>query len=391
MIRFVILLGLTTPVFASAQEPESYIAGRTSGSLPYLEYGLGFDRLGGAKMTFLDTGVVVKVVDSTVVNYRVRLSNSHYAYLPKTKFTRDTTVVLQPYYLTNSWMVNGDEQFDYVSIALDEKLPYRSMQLLNPSRLVVDIFGATNNTNWITQRSTAREVVNVHHEQPEDDVFRMVIELRNEQHWGYSIYYNGNKLVVRIKRQPAELELKHMRIAVDAGHGGDNNGATGTVTGIREKKYTLLIAKELEKELLGEGASVFMTRNADESIGMTERIRMLEAENPHFLISIHLNSSVKDSVKGVSTYYRYPGFKPLSQFILNSMLELGLSEFGTVGSFNFALSGPTDYPNCLVEVAFLSNREDERRILDPAFHKEVAKKITEGIRQWLKYCRKGND
>lgn len=105
------------------------------------------------------------------------------------------------------------------------------------------------------------------------------------------------------------------------------------------------------------------------------------------MISIHLNSSVRDSVKGVSTYYRYIGFRPLSQSILESMVELGLFEFGNVGNFNFSLNGPTDYPNCLVEVAFLSNREDEQRILDPKFHKEVAEKITEGIKKWLKSCK----
>jgi N-acetylmuramoyl-L-alanine amidase len=55
-----------------------------------------------------------------------------------------------------------------------------------------------------------------------------------------------------------------------------------------------------------------------------------------------------------------------------------------VGSFNFSLSGPTEYPNCLVEVAFLSNAEDEKKILSRKFHKAVSKKIYKGIRDWLK-------
>ncbi len=66
------------------------------------------------------------------------------------------------------------------------------------------------------------------------------------------------------------------------------------------------------------------------------------------------------------------------------MLELGLNNFGNIGAFNFSLSGPTEYPNCLVEVAFLSNTEDEQKILDPKFHKEVAKKIYKGVGDWLK-------
>ena len=69
------------------------------------------------------------------------------------------------------------------------------------------------------------------------------------------------------------------------------------------------------------------------------------------------------------------------------MMELGLAEFGNVGSFNFALSGPTDYPNSLVEVAFLSNRSDEKFILSKKSPDHVAKKIRLGIQDWLQEAR----
>ncbi len=127
-----------------------------------------------------------------------------------------------------------------------------------------------------------------------------------------------------------------------------------------------------------------MTREKDTSLSMVERVEMLRAANPDLLVSIHLNSSGNMLIRGTSTYYRYIGFKPLSQSILNRMLELNLTEIGNVGNFNFALNGPTDYPNCLVEVAFLSNLQDEKRILDPKFHTAVAQKIYLGILDWLK-------
>jgi N-acetylmuramoyl-L-alanine amidase len=365
----------------------TYLIGKTKGALPFLEYGLGEDRLGGAKMTFLDTGVVVKVIDSTIINYRVQLSQNHFAYLSKNSFAKDTTIKIKPYYLTSYWEVKGDEKYDYVNIHLDEKLPYRSIQQINPARIVVDVFGATSNTNWITQKLSALEIINAYYEQTDDDVFRIIIELKHAQHWGYSINYEGKKLVIKIKRQPTELSLAKMKIAVDAGHGGDNKGASGGTTGILEKKYTLLIAKELEKELLQQKATVFMTRNNDISLSMLDRIEMVKKEDPDFLISIHLNSSDKDSIRGVSTYYRYIGFRPLTHYIHESMVQLGLNDFGNVGGFNFALSGPTDYPNCLVEVAFLSNKEDEQLILDPEFHKAVACQIVDGIKKWLLSCQ----
>ena len=357
---------------------------RTKGALPFLEYGLGDDRLGGAKMTYLDSNVLLKVVDSFATDYKVQLAANFTAYIDKKSVKQLASTPPPRLWVSASILVNGDSAFDYAAIQLPEKLPYRSQQFIGPSRIVVDIFGAASNTNWITQRSTATAIANTYYEQLSDDVLRMVIELKQPTHWGYQVYYNGNRLTVKVKRQPPVLSLRKLRIAVDAGHGGSNTGATGITTGIKEKDYTLLMALALQQQLQKAGATVIMTREKDTALSMEERVLMLRQADPHLLISIHLNSSVKDSVKGVSTYYRYIGFRPLSQAILKNMLKLDLAEFGNVGAFNFSLSGPTEYPNCLVEVAFLSNKEDEQRILDPQFHKQVAKKIVAGIKDWLR-------
>jgi N-acetylmuramoyl-L-alanine amidase len=190
MLRFFRLSFVLITLSVHAQTPSTnLILGRTNGVLPYLEYGLGSDRLGGAKMTYLDTGILVKVVDSTIINYKVQLSANHLAYLPKTSFIRHDSLTAAPYYLSNSWKIWGDDRYDYVVLPLEEKLPYRSIQQINPSRIVVEVFGVTNNTNWITQLSSAKEIKNVYHEQPEDDLFRIIIELKHPQHWGYHIYY----------------------------------------------------------------------------------------------------------------------------------------------------------------------------------------------------------
>ena len=368
----------------------NFIVGKTVGRLPYLEFGLGDDRLGGAKMGYLDTSVVIKVVDSVKDDYKVQLSTQHFAWLPKANFKADTAVHIQPYYLTSSWRVYGDDKYDYVTVSLDERLPYRSQQLIHPAKIVVDVFGATSNTNWITQLQTADEVKNVFYEQLADDVFRIHIELKHQQHWGYFSYYKNKTLVIKIKRQPEKLTPKNLLIAIDAGHGGANTGATGITTKVNEKDYTLLIARQLNKYLKCKKAKRFMTRQEDVDISMIDRTLMLREKDPDLLISIHLNSSSNPAIKGVSTYYRYVGFRPLSQFILKRMLELGLNEFGNIGAFNFSLSGPTEYPNCLVEVAFLSNAEDEKRILDKKFHKQVAKKIYKGIKDWLRAIRRND-
>jgi N-acetylmuramoyl-L-alanine amidase len=275
-------------------------------------------------------------------------------------------------------------------INLNKPVPYHSYQLVNPSRIIIDLYGVTSNTNWINQLRTAREIRNTWYEQVEDDVFRVVVELRHAQHWGHTIYYDssGKKLYVRVKRQPPVLDIRKLRVAIDAGHGGDNSGTNGTTSTIVEKHYTLLLARELEKTLRAAGVSrVFMTRTKDTTLTMPERMDMLRQFSPDLLVSIHLNSADSDTTQGVSTYYRYIGFRPLSVAILNQLLTLNLKEYGNIGSFNFALNGPTDYPNALVELGFLTNRSDERKIITPRFQKAVAQKIYLGIVNWLKQVK----
>ncbi len=370
------------------EKAEKRLTGRTQGVLPFLKYGPGADRLGGAKMTYLDTAIVVQVVDSLKDDYIVRLAKDLHAFIPKENVKLDTGFVRKDYYLTSSCTVSGDDKFDYVSIGLEEWLPYQSTQMIDPSRIVVDIYGATGNTNWITQLKSAKEVKNVWHEQVADGIFRVTIELKHPRIWGYSLKYKKKTLVVAIKRPPERLSIRHLKIAVDAGHGGSNSGAIGVKSSVKEKDRNLEIAKELEKYLKRRGAEVFMTRIADDSLSMVDRTLMLQVAEPDLLISIHHNASSNPNVKGVSTYYRYIGFKPLSVAILDRVLPLGLANFGNIGSFNFSLNSPTEYPNCLVEVAFMSNEEDEKRINDPHFQRDVARKIHRGIIDWTRRANK---
>ncbi|MDH3251389.1 MAG: N-acetylmuramoyl-L-alanine amidase, partial [Ignavibacteria bacterium] len=84
-----------------------------------------------------------------------------------------------------------------------------------------------------------------------------------------------------------------------------------------------------------------------------------------------------------STYYKYICYRALSQFILDEVLKTGLSSFGNVGSFNFTLNSPTELPNVLVELAFMSHPEDEMKLLDDDFRRQLAERIVDGITEFL--------
>lgn len=96
MIRLILLLSLFQPFIATSQSNPGYITGKTTGPLSFLNYGLGEDRLGGAKMGYLDSNIIIKVVDSVNDVYKIELSKNHFAYLPKVNFKKDSSVVIRP-------------------------------------------------------------------------------------------------------------------------------------------------------------------------------------------------------------------------------------------------------------------------------------------------------
>ncbi|WP_040006143.1 N-acetylmuramoyl-L-alanine amidase [Fibrisoma limi] len=381
---------------------DTLLTGYTTSSLTPLYYGLGTDRLGGARMETLDSGVVLTITgrvdrgpDTTQRLWRIRLAGALTAFVPAAQVTTDTlpTGHSPTGLLTGNWTVYGDTakpaRFDYVAIRLPARLPYRSQQQVDPSRILIDIFGATANTNWITQLRSVQAIRAVWFEQLTDDVFRVYIDLKQAQSWGYSIYYRQSTLIVRVRRPPTRRSLRGLTIAVDAGHGGSNTGARGLQSGLLEKNQTLDVAQRLQKRLERAGATVLMTRLSDTNIGPSDRIRAMRRALPDLLVSIHFNSSGNTAVRGVSTYYKHVGFRRLSEAVLNQLVRARVgkattSEFGNVGHFNFFFNGPTDYPNVLVEGPFLSNSADEALIATEQYREQMAKAIRRGIKRFVR-------
>ncbi|WP_257666751.1 N-acetylmuramoyl-L-alanine amidase [Parapedobacter tibetensis] len=359
------------------------LTGLTTGDQAPLFYGLGTDRLGGARMGHLDNGVKLEVTGKWQDMYRVRLSEQMQAYIPANNLRLQKGVHFRPHSITGSWAVYTDTVNDYVAIGLNERLPYTSIQQQDPTRIVVDVYGAVSNSNWITQKDGLLAIQNVWYEQVSKDIFRIYIELKEKQLWGYEIGYEGSRLVIRVKPQPPVLDLRQLTVAVDAGHGGSNRGAMG-MTGVLEKDLNLSMALKLKKALDRAGASVIMTRETDKPFNNGERLKWIKQQNPDILVSIHCNASGNPMVQGASTYYRHQPYRPVSQHIYAEMRKLGLADFGNVGGFNFTLNSPTEFPSVLVEVAFLSNPEDEERLLDTKFHDEVAGSIVAGLQRFLR-------
>ena len=361
------------------------------GRRPYFNAGTGGDRLGGAKLGNLKAGVRVVITGKTGDQYRVRLGDGMEAWLPEDFSQLLPLETPHPKSLVGSLTVFGDDKEDVVTVALEQRLPYLSQQTLNPSTIVVDIFGATSNTNWITQQLSGRGIKSVVWSQVGSEQYRLMITLKYQQHWGYDIGFDNASTMKIVVRRPPQVSspdstLNHLTIAVDAGHGGENDGAIGS-TGKKEKDVTLIVAQHLDSLLKSKGATVIMTRTTDATVSMNERTERILNSGCQILVSIHANSignfSDPELSKGTSAYYRHIGFQPLAQTVYGKMLELNLDPFGIVGSFNFTLNALTQVPNVLVETAFISNPGDEILLLDDSFRIRIASQIAKGLEEFV--------
>jgi N-acetylmuramoyl-L-alanine amidase len=331
--------------------------------------------------------------------YKVRLSDDMIGWLPEDFAQLLPVETPLPRSLAGSISATGNVTEDIVSVSLGQRLPFLSDQIVDPPALVVDIFGATSNTNWITHHRSATGVKSVSWDQVGVDHYRLTIALNNPQHWGFDVRYDqGSNLRIRIRKPPLVANrdslLAGLIIAVDAGHGGDALGAVGA-TGLEEKRINLAIATTLRSLLEQKGVRVIMTRTDDTNVGMPERNEAILAGGAQILVSIHCNAggagSDAEAVRGTSTYYRHLGYQPLADIMYTKMLELGLNQFGMVGSFNFSLNAPTQMPNVLVETAFLSNPEDEMKLMDENFRASIAEKIVSGLEDFVRaYAKVGN-
>jgi N-acetylmuramoyl-L-alanine amidase len=215
-----------------------------------------------------------------------------------------------------------------------------------------------------------------------------------------------------------EVELR--TVVIDAGHGGHDVGAVGR-QGIMEKDVNLGVAQELRRYLERESdLRVLLTRDADEHVELAARAEIANGGDGDIFLSLHCNSWFNDAAHGLETYFLSPaqtdwarsveaaenaaadGAAPepddvefivwelvQNRFISSSSRlaeiiqdevsgELGLPDRG-VRQAGFRVLVGAYMPAVLIEVGFLSHAEEERRLGDRDYQRQLARAIGDAI------------
>ncbi|MBY0385707.1 N-acetylmuramoyl-L-alanine amidase [bacterium] len=229
------------------------------------------------------------------------------------------------------------------------------------------------------------------------------------------------------------LKVLALVVAIDAGHGGTDNGATHA--GIRESAVVLGISQQLEKILNQDpDYQAFLTRADNSQVELHQRVKKAQKNNAQLFVSIHANSSPDPHSQGMEIYFRNelpPNEESLklahnenqsemhkkrkNKGDVSSILNDMLKSMNTLKSYELSWhivdhwkvpfskkrldpikQGPfyvihqDHIPSILVEIGFITNEKESKRLNTPSYQKDIAQAIYKGLKDYKETLDKGH-
>ncbi|MBT8143374.1 MAG: N-acetylmuramoyl-L-alanine amidase, partial [Gammaproteobacteria bacterium] len=333
--------------------------------------------------------------------------------------------------------VNADHT--RVVFELSAPVDHRVFSLKDPERVVIDLTGARMNASMPPATGAVAAVRSGKRETG----LRIVLDLavagvRPRSVMLPPLESGGHRLVVDLVNADsnpvatvvAPPVRRDVLVAIDPGHGGQDPGAVGA-KGTYEKNVVMEIARRLKAQVDAQpGMRAILTRDSDSFISHRERMRRAREQRADFFISIHADAFNDKRVRGSSVYALSTrgatseaahwlaerenaadligGVKlddkdemlasvllDLSQtasisaslkagsMILTELAKVNQIRRRSVQQANFLVLKSPDIPSVLVETAFISNSEEEKRLRDPAYQDKLAHAILRGIQAYF--------
>ena len=348
-----------------------------------------------------------------------------------------------------------------VVIDLQDQVQYEVHRLSDPERIYFDLHDTVLGGGLAGRTFEVGDslLVRIRVAQPIPGVSRIVLETRDVSNFSVSLERNPFRLVASIRKQAPskglgaklgmprsflrgdtdelqasnvslskeDLQLRarvpHLKIAVDAGHGGWDLGTVGR-EGLLEKDLVLDVAQSVGALLSSRlGAEVLYTRPHDNYIPLEQRAEMANEAQADLFISVHANNSDYAFARGVETYYTNFSSSPESAEIEKrenatanavptspSLTGVALKErteqsrrlatsieralYGTLAPSNpglrdrgvkeagFVVLTGTSMPAVLTEIAFVSSPMDEKNLQSASYRQHIAEAIYKGIARY---------
>jgi N-acetylmuramoyl-L-alanine amidase len=347
----------------------------------------------------------------------------------------------------NGFRVWTDPEKTRAVLDLDARAEYQVFTLDNPPRVVIDLQRAGLTAQLKLVQEHAGIISNVRHGEPEKGTLRVVLDLTDSPSvksfmldptgdYGHRLVIDlfperGAKAPAAVK-QMADLQSpdRDVLIAIDAGHGGEDPGATGK-NRTREKDVVLAIARELKKSIDERpGMSAVLVREGDYYVPHRERFEFARKHRADLFVSVHADAFTRRDVSGSSVFVlsrkgassefarrlaasensadqlggvtladkddmlasvlldlsqsaTMQASRSVADSVFTSLRGVGKTHRNQVEYANFMVLKSPDVPSILVETAFISNPTEEQKLRDPAWQRKVAKVIGDGVQDYF--------
>ena len=348
-----------------------------------------------------------------------------------------------------------------VVIDLEDQVQYEVHRLSSPERIYFDLHDTVlaPGLNGTSIEIGNNLLLRIRIAEPIAGVARVVLDTKDVSNFSVGLEPNPSRLVVEIRhnagdmapeanidllrpsrqafRRPLtlpaapvskeDLELRsrvpHLRIVIDAGHGGWDLGTVGR-KGVVEKDLVLDISQRLGKMLKTRlGSEILYTRSDDAYVPLEERAEIANDARADLFVSLHANNSDHPAARGIETYYtnvsapansleieKRENATAMTTISTTVLSDVALRErtqesrklaasveralYGILAPNNpgmrdrgvkqagFVVLAGTTMPAVLAEVSFLSSPADERKLLSPTYRQQVAEALYRGIARY---------
>ncbi len=188
----------------------------------------------------------------------------------------------------------------------------------------------------------------------------------------------------RAAQPPVPTGLGGRIVVIDPGHGGKDPGAI-SVHGDKEKAIVLEVAQIVTDELLRRGADARLTRTDDRFVELEDRSAMANRLRADLFVSIHADAARNRAARGFTVYVsRQPGraSQAAADAIARRLQATGAASRGRKEA-NYRVLVTTTCPAVLVELGYLSHFGEAARLAMPAYRRQLAQAVADGIADYL--------
>ncbi|MGI6226476.1 MAG: SH3 domain-containing protein [Peptococcales bacterium] len=297
--------------------------------------------------------------------------------------------------------LNPQENQSVVQIAAGRKVDYTAQES-EPNKLVIDLRQSSlqlASKAEVEQNAAFGPIRKITSRQLAPDMVRVEAEFVPGAQYQVSQQDDYIVLGARITQGGS---LKGKTIVIDPGHGSvqpggwTDPGAVGRILKLHERDVNLAVALKLQQLLTQQGAKVVMTHSTGRTyLSLAGRADVANNLGADIFVSIHSNSNNNPAISGTSVYFYAPTWhselasqrwlrQRLALSIQNELVKAGGRKNIGVLEESFAVIRETKVPSVLVEMAYLSNAEEERLLSTDQFRTQMALGIYKGIENYFK-------